>query len=264
VTRHLVIETGSEGKGRSFRAELLGYCLADHLWEGGSAVTNRLRPAVLVIAASEAQVGPVVANLRGGRKALLHLGQSKPKQLELLKSAGYAFSAQRHPEGVVVTAYLPELVRIDPGMVDPSGARFLMLPSAAWLRAEVSRFDLGAAVQHVERTVAFRRTGASLDEVVPYLAAAPLFAAYLDRRVRAPIVPDVRFHAQVLAAALRDGYASCARSRSWGWGHREIAEEHLDECGFAPGVAFSANHTEIEELLAEQVGVFFGAKRRAA
>ncbi|WP_437831424.1 hypothetical protein [Sorangium sp. So ce1153] len=109
--RTLTIETG-EGKGRSFSAAVLAYATASALWDGGAAETTR--PVFLQLACSEAEARPVLANLQAGRKAVMH-GEgclSKGDRVELLRSAGYVFRAQRFAEGVILTAYLHELFRL--------------------------------------------------------------------------------------------------------------------------------------------------------
>lgn len=274
MSRTLVIESGETGKGRAFSAELLGYVTADALWDGGQAgTTNVVRPVYLTLALSEQEAGPFVANLRAGRKATL--GRDRhPKRFELLRSAGYAFALQRHPEGVLATAYLPELFRLDPGMVDPTGARFVVLPDAGWCREEAWRLDILDAVEHVrslrstnmdfydaltESRDRLARVGTELAEIVPTSA---LFAAYLDRRVRAPLIPDLRFYLQVLVAALGAGLATVSDGH-----HRArlgFETVHLDELGFAPGVAFLASHEQVETLLAAEVARFYERVRKAA
>jgi hypothetical protein len=266
VTRSLVIETDEGKKGRSFKANLLGFVTADHLWEGGRTDSSAIRPIVLVVAASEAQMGPFVANLRGGRKAVeeqAFRGARGGKRFELLRSAGYAFAWQRFPEGAVVTAYLPDLIRLDPGMVDPTGARFLLLPSAAWVDAERAHVDVDGLVAHVERlglVDCHGRLNADLASAIAPLAS--LFIAYLDRRVRAPIMPDARFHLQVLLACLCGGLAICAGRDGYG-PPRAVEAERTEECGFGLPIAFRATQDAIESLLSEQVSLFFGQRRAA-
>lgn len=263
--RTITIETGEGGKGRSFSAELLGYATADALWEGGETDTNAVRPVYMTLALSEQEAGPFLANLRGGRVAKVGRDRSA-KRFELLRSAGYAFAIQRHPEGVLATAYLPELFRIDPGLVDPAGARFVVLPSSAWCATETTGLEVGAAVEHVRALELVKAAGATLErsggEPAALVPTSALFAAYLDRRVRAPLIPDLRFYLQVLLAAL------AARLATMGDGncrpHLGFATEHLDELGFAPGVAFSASHEQVEALLAAEVARFYERARRAA
>jgi hypothetical protein len=275
TVRTLVIQPQKEGKGRSFIAALLGYATADSLWAGGVAATDAIRPVWMAIAASEGEIGPFVANLRCGRKAeIANPHQRRPDVIELLRSAGYAWSSQRFPEGSLVTAYLPELFRLDPGMVDPSGARFVVLAPSAWCAEQ--RANVDAAVRHVramgmiaapDRKESYSEPAPPTAEEVAELAPlASLFAAYLDRRTRAPLIPDHRFHTQLLVACLMGGLASLSavdRGYARFGQHTKLGFRSVDleTVGMAPGVAFQATHERIEELLAEQVAKFY---RKAA
>jgi hypothetical protein len=241
-------------RGRSFSATLLASAEADPLWEGGRTSGDTRRPVLLVLAGSETELRPFVANLLTSRAALFN----KKDRLEILKSAGYETFWQRHPEGAIATLYLPELLDLDPGMVEPTGARFVCLAGDDWLRSDPVD-DLRAVVSHAMRasdhTYDFRDwPGVSLDTLAP---VSRLFAAMLDRRTRCPIVADPRFHLQLLVAALREGLASLPRAPdSYGretW-FKVRGAEHL---GFATPVAFGATHERVEALLAEETARYF-------
>jgi hypothetical protein len=115
-----------------------------------------------------------------------------------------------------------------------------------------------------------------LDEalVMSLVEVSQLFAVYLDRRTRAPLLADPRFYMQLLLACLSEGAASlsCAKE-SYGWRERErqafgchpalrFNEAGTTSVGFLPGVAFRAKHADFEKLLAEQVSLFFKLTRR--
>lgn len=259
--RTLTVSTES-GKGRSFSGTVLAYATANGLWDGGGA--GSLRPAFLQLAASEDEARPLLANLQGGRKALMR-GEdcaSKGTHVELLRSAGYVFRAQRFPEGVVLTAYLHGLFVFDPGLVDPAGVSFVLLPSQARLEAEAARFDAAAVEAHVRRC-GFASTDARL---LPHLAPmAALFCAAIERRTTLPILPDPRFWAQVYCACLAVGAASWGISsrhsdppvgtfgESGRLGFREVDTRDV---GLAAGVACRVSHEALGDLLAEQVTLF--------
>lgn len=247
-----MIQTGDGEKGRSFRATLLAYVRA---FEFG---TDNIRPAYMTLATSAAEAAPFLANLRKGRKAEVANG-GKGDRFELLKSAGYAFALQKHPEGTAITAYLPGLFALDPGMVDPTGVRFVVLPSRQWAAAHPVD---AKAVAHARR--------ACPDVEGDFAALAPtatLFAAYLDRRTRCPLIADQGFYLQILVAALTQGLASLSTRDRYGgrdrpWGQHGFLEEHDTEAvGLLPGVACRATHGALEAFLAEQVGIYYGAKR---
>ena len=265
-----------EGKGRTFRGVLMGYITANRLWEAGETSTDKIRPVYISFACSEGESHPFVANLQMGRCMIVDKGRHGDK-IELLRSVGYDFLYQRMEGGVVaVQAYLPELVRLDPGMVDPDSIKFVMAPTLEWLReSSIPTIDRQKAAQHVASLWRTRiPQGQELLDLVP---SAALFCAYLDRRTNCPMIQDLRFQLQVFLAALNDGYATLPESCSGKWGyHRNIRgskqEEDrfsylgphfgfkdfgMDNCKLDIPVAFYSTHEQIEAFLAEQVEIYF-------
>lgn len=262
--RDVAIEPKEEGKGRVFRAVCLASVEADPLWEGGATAGDKRRPVWAVFGGSEGDLRPFMANLRLGKPIRFPDDKSgysrrhKGEKMEFLRSAGYELISQRTPDGTMVTVTLPDLVRVDPGMVDPEAVRFVMLTSQEYLAAQpVSVGDAARAVHHARRAVP--ELPKVLDEhIVP---AAMLFTAYLDRRTRCPIVADARFHLQLFAACLRGGLASLPEPRhgeEFGCSKTLAAEVHgLDDLRIARPVTFQASHDAIEALLATEVDRFF-------
>ncbi len=255
--RELVIQPKEEGKGRSFVSTLLASVQADALWARSSA--DSTRPVYMMFGGTENELRPFIANLQLGRKAE-YLNPNRYSRtndkLEVLKSVGYQTVWQRTPHGATVTMFLPELFRLDPGMVDPTGVTFVILPEKKWLASVEPN---AAALDHI-KPLASKATPEQLDWI---LRIAPLFIAYLDRRTRCPLINDVRFYAQVLVNALSDGLASFSsethnyHNREWGkssWGFKEI---DTDDIGLAPGLAFRTTHEVLEAFLAAQVKFFF-------
>lgn len=250
----LIIQTEGESKGRSFKASLLAYVEGSALWSGG-ATSENVRPIWCMIAATDAESGPVMMNLRFGQKASIvgeeksYRRNKKTDKFELLKSGGYEFSAQRHPQGTVWTAYMPELFKLDPGMVDPVGVKFAFLPCAAWC-PEPSN-DVLAHVQELNPS----RT---LADLAPIARLGPLFAAYLDRRSRCPMIPDPRFYAQIAVEFCRLGVATFSGDSrdTWHSGKLGYVERDVEAVGLLPGMAMNASHETVEACLAEQVGLF--------
>lgn len=198
----VVIQPKGE-KGRAFGAEMLAAARADPLWEGGSG-GNHIRPVWAVFAGSEQEMKSFTANLLLGRPAVFE----RSSKIEFLKSGGYAYHHRRLGGGLVTTIYLPELFRFDPGMVDPSGVRFIALPPSSWIAAQ--RFDLAAArtrlrdlfgrVEYVSDR-AQERLRKMLDsdaELHLRLSEGALLLAHLDRKCRYPIPFDPVFGAALL------------------------------------------------------------------
>lgn len=210
----------------------------------------------MMLGGSDNELRPFVANLQTGRKAD-HPGGSKyqgTSRFEVLKSAGYQYAWQRTPLGSVVTIFLPDLFRLDPGMVDPKGIQFCLLPSLDWLMP---------ADPKAEEFLAKLKVPTGDPAVQHALTLAPLFVAFLDRRTRCPLIPDPRFYALLIVGALTHGLATWSvtdyyHSRNWGE-HKNLSykEHETTTVGYARGLAFKATHEEFEAFLAEQVKLFF-------
>jgi hypothetical protein len=256
------VEGKGNGKGRSFSGYLAAHITADGMWYGGEATTDNQRPVWAVVVASEAESRPLVANLRMGKKAVFvpqnTYSRSRKDRMEFLKSSKFSGLTQRFPDGVATTLYLHDLFTLDPGMVEPDGIKFIL----ALGRDEVTR-------QVWDREGALAHMAAWLKAPLPkhaeaVLDLAPYFAAYLDRRSRAPWPADTRFYAMLLYTCLARGLASLDGDTSgyhntpWGVHARfRLTTEGLDTLGFMPAVAFSASHEDFAALLAEIITSYF-------
>lgn len=245
-----IVQKRDAAKGRTFTAKLLAWMSADYLWATGDAKATR--PIWMMLAGSDGELRPFVANLQTGNRAEVFTGSWSSRgsqKFEVLRSAGYHTSWQRTPHGSVATMYLPELFRLDPGMVDPTGIRFAILPEQVWLPTAPP--------------LTSRRYPDLTDEELEYIPRiAPLFVAYLDRRTRCPIVADSDFHVRLLAECVRVKAARVVeRQRDNRLG---IATEGLGAVGLAPGLVFGAKHVDFEALLAEQTRAHFEQTRMVA
>ena len=266
--RTLQILPQKEGKGRVFSALCLATVEAKALWAGGYG--DDMRPVWSMFAGSDTELRAFVANLQMGKKAVFlrdsRYSYRKSDKLELLKSAGYVYTWQREAEGSVVTVFLPDLFRLDPGMVDPKGASFIVLPSVEW--SKVQKLEDREILQHALK-LNYSLPATKVQSLIPM---AFLFAAYLDRRTRAPLLSDGRFYVQLFLSCLSAGLAtfttdqhSSYRDPKFGV-HSRIGFTETDtlDVGLLPGVAFDATHEEIEKLLADEVAQFFSLTRGAA
>ena len=259
-----------EGKGRTFFATLLASAEADTLWEGGQTDTDDERPIFAMFSASDAEMRPFHANLVLGHKVLYggethgFRSASRSDKLVLLKTAGYEYTWQRETEGAILTARMADLFRFDPGMVDPKGATFVLMPDKRYLASQ----KIDGVKEIVEHSVklGFPVSAADLEALVPM---AFLFCATLDRRTRAPLYHDGRFYLQVMLACLSKGLASWPSEPHRSWHDREFGVHqslrfhvyNTDRVGLARGLVFKAEHARIEELLSEEVDRFFLATR---
>jgi hypothetical protein len=262
--REIVIAPQVEGKGRAFTAVCVATIEADRLWEGGQTATDNMRPVWAMFATSEAELRPFMANLKTGRKAQFIKGEGyytkKQERLEILRSAGYQIAWQREPEGSIATIFLPELFQLDPGMVDTKEAKFVLLPAKDW--APSQKIDPTPIVTHTRKL----QVPLTDDQVAALAPIAFLFCSYLDKRTRRPLYSDGRFFMQLMLACLAKGLASWPVDESYRWRHDR------DKFGYNPshrfqqdtvsanveqGIVFHATHEQIDEILSEQVTLFF-------
>lgn len=259
----IFIEPKEGSKGRTFRATALAVVRAQ-IWPGSDG--GDWRPAWAMLAVSEGEIRPFMANLLGGRKAKIYPdtagSRNRSNHFEILKSAGYETTYQREPEGVVATVYLPDLFAIDPGMVDSEGASFIVLPSRAW--AAEQTIDDVSIREHLKKLPKDRHGDRPIcDEIKRHFPVISyLFAAYLDRRTRAPLLADGRFFAQVLLAFLVDGLAGVSKPpgsapRCLGESAFCYSEIGTADVGLLPGIVCSAKHAAIEAILAREIETFF-------
>lgn len=261
-------------KGRSFKATCVAVATANSLWDEG-ANGKTIRPVWAMFAGTDQQLRPFVTNLKMGRKAEPAENNWKggdDERFEFMRSVGFTASWQRETEGSLVTLYHPELFRVDPGLIDPLTIRFLLFVPTDWSQAQRADVESPAAVRHVQPLVP-KLEASYLSSLVP---AAYLFAAYLDRRTRCPLVADGRFYLQLLVASLERGFASFPggdvkrnqHSRdTWGLhkGHSfnfEMGSGYWDRLpigsiGLEHVVSFNSTHIDFEPFLAEQVTQYF-------
>ncbi len=200
---------------------------------------------------------------------------------EFMKSAGFKVLWQRYPEGSLASVHLPDLVALDPGMVDPKGITFVVSEGRDYLAAEAKKMKVAEIVSYAKYLPMVKEVNEpSLDrwghvysgwekplsdetlaELVPL---AYLFVLYLSNRSRAPIPPDGKFYLQVLLACLQRGLASFSLGDGYGDDRRfgrnkvyQFKEEGLEVGRLAPGIAFKASHEEIEETLAATCASYF-------
>jgi hypothetical protein len=276
-----IIETGQGKKGRSFHATAVALATAEGLWTPGGGT---IRPVYAQFAGTDAELKSFVANLRAGKKAekvSSNRQGSDKERIEFLKTVKYHVAWQREAEGSLVTVFHPELFLLDPGLIDPVGIRFLIFTPTDW--AEAQQLDRQGPAEHVARLPSepylHHREGREKVLSTKYLEGlvptAYLFACYVDRRTRCPLVADGRFYVQLLIAALDKGLASFPgtdlvyhRSYHRGWGYQEgrgfdlehgerYKETPLESIGLQHAIAFSATHPVFEAFLAEQVTAFF-------
>lgn len=258
-------------KGRTFRATFLAAVEADLLWEGGETVTDNTRPIWAMFAGSDNELRAFMANLASGRKATFpqkrYDYRRKADCIEILKSYGYRVTWQREPEGSIATIMMPELFQIDPGMVDPKGATFVMLPTQEW--AEQQSMDVDTVFSLIEHARACGFKDQSEAELADWGLLSFLFATYLDRRTRCPLFADGRFYLQIMLSCLKHKLAtfSTVPDRSYydtefgmhaGLRYHEI---NTAAVGFLPGLAFKSDHETLERLLALEVERFFDLTR---
>jgi len=254
----VVIESNEGGKARSFRALRLASVEADMLWPGGQADTVTQRPVWSMFCGSDQEMRAFAANWTAGRRASLLSNNRKADRMELLKSANFSATWQREPEGTILTTFLPELFQMDPGMISEAGAAFIVLPTVEWLGAQ--EIDNVPAILEHGKGFLPENSGLEDDVLRQLVPMSFLFCSYLDRRTRCPLISDGRFYYQFLLVCLARGLASWSKNhyRSFGVHNKfRFSETLTAEVGLAPGIAFKASHADLEEVLAEQVALYY-------
>jgi len=295
--RTLIIEqnekdqSGKVIKTRQFQAELLAYVQGDMLWEGGKAETDNIRPVWAMFAGSEQELRPFVANLQSGKRAEVpttgYSSHSAPTRYEFLRRSGYRYLWQRvaSEEGqnaALVTVYLPELFRLDPGMLDPNLCQFVMLPPRWWVEAQkeklIQDIDLcGFLLSHAKavRLKSFGKVGFTDKDLLAQLPQAAYFAAYLDRRTKNPLPDSLDFYLQLYFYALREGiatrhaplnnYERIDQNEKWSWARHQglgYHETDINQAGLLPGVAVHMPQTRLDDFLAWQVQLYFSVQQK--
>ncbi len=233
--RELVIEReerkgrGGPGKTRRFAVRLLGHATANRLWDCPTSGSVR-RPVWVAYFGTEGESGPFTANFRASRKAA-----TRNEVLQIPKKAPFRWTTHRVPGGVITVAYLPELFHLEPASPFAEEARFVFAPPRWWLEAQAADLapDFG-------------------DDALD-AARAALFAAYLDRRTRLPLVRDPRFHLQLYRAAL-DGDWVHKPGRNPD--HAVLTSDGLTACGLDDPIAVRVGPEALARFLTEQTSTF--------
>lgn len=280
----------SAAKSRRFSAIKLAHICAGMLWNG-EAKDGPVRPVWIAFAGSDTGLRPFVANMRAGRLAVLEdpsersYSRGKPTRFELMRSAGYSFTARRLalPDGTTsetVVAALDSILGIDPGLITPEGVSFLALPPCWWVErehaamladrqmcAEIDR-HLRAMRPHRQAMGIPETIDLSTETMLPIVPIAVYVRSYLDRRTRRPMFMTPAFAVQLYLAGLAAGVfslASTSRSRykqqdssdPWRFARHTWADTFVEKdtatIGLMPGVAALATHTKVDRLLAVEV-----------
>lgn len=206
------IAQGTGEKTRAFSATLVSWMTFDAGWKLGKQ-DGPARPIWMLWTSSASELQAFVANLRLGRRAV-HLKET----IQLPKKAGYHVHWISKELVEISIAYLFDL---DP-MVSPqeAGTTFVMAPPMSWIEAQ--------------------------DHPDP---VAALFAGYLNKRSRVPVLDDTAFHQQLYTTALeveflREGAAKYSiryRVGSLGYG------QGLEVAGMSQPMSFMA--TDLDAFL---------------
>ncbi len=297
--------TSKKRKGRSFSAIEIARIENDRIWKSGTS--DNKRPIFFTYAATEYGAKAFTINLRTGRVAMD--GQSSGSDvIEFMKSDEYVWpSPQRIPSAIpggstsiVQTVYLPELFDLDPGLVDRTSVRFVVMPPLRSIDAEIKKLD------DSQRRDLFRMLSAdgvilrgesgsgcplsphqdadSSSKEIAFSERAALalavisshLCARLDRRTRCPLLPDLAYRTLLTMHALKEGLATLPvdgqttsyQMRSmggWRGSFRHSSEfkaTGLREIGYSTPIAFRASHTDVDQFLAQNVQHYYKLRLR--
>jgi hypothetical protein len=297
-------------KTRKFQATLLGYVNANSMWKGGDSSGETNRPVWAMLAGTEQALRPFVANLQKGNRAEIppenNWNRRASIKFEWLKSAGYRFIWQKimldnsQEPLSVVQIYLPELFKLDPGMIDPHEVKFICLTPQHWYQAEFELLQINkklqnTVLQHVKKLglqdwperyrYGFFKEKEQKPfsdftdiEILKVIPIASHFMAYLDTRTEKPLLPDTSFAVQLYFFALKEKLATLStvqgsqwdwepgiKNSRWGWAKHPKLEYHEDgtqQCGLLPGIQFFCTQKQLDDFLSEQVSLFYQEKKK--
>jgi hypothetical protein len=238
-----------EGKGRTFEVNRIAILRADSFMETKDNVT---RPVWAMFAGSQSALRPFMANLRLGRPAGEEAWGKYRDRIEFLKSIPWSITYQKEDEGWIATISHPDLFLLDPGMVDPEGIKFILLTQKLWETDQ--KLDYASAEAHLILL-------GQNPEFKKYLPTSCLFAAYLDRRSRCPLVLDPNFYLQLFIHAVHEGFVAMTPNSNYSHMHSYSSPHGLGNAGLSDldATAYSVlcSHKNFEILLAEQVDLYY-------
>ena len=263
-----VEQEGDSKKGRVFEAILIAKVTCATVL---AQATSAQRPIFAMFAGSYNELRPFIANIQMGRKVEDAGKYRSATKYEFLKSVKYqvVWQIESEPKGAVyqpeplsiATLYYPDAFKLDPGMVDPKGIEFCMLPTKEWIQKQA--IDPTGPLEHMRKIIEckdvhHRTKEADLKDLAQRVTHAYLFAAYLDRRTRAPFPLDGRFFLQLFHACGEKGLlkTSTGAFRQYNY-YEKFETDGLEEVGLEPCTAFSAKHSAFETLLSEQVTLYY-------
>lgn len=252
-------------KSRSFSATSVAFVCADGLWEAGNT-ENKLRPVWWMVAGSDGEIRPFVANIRKGRPAELEkdgYSRSAPMRFEVMRSAGYEFVTQRTTTGAsTCTIYQPDLVALNPGMIDPAGVQFLCLTPGWWAAEQAQRIRTNYTTLAALVPMA-KAMQQSVEDLIGLAPLAVRWTAYLESRTRRPIPTGVPFACYMYTAALEREFAvlstkeDTSRYRRRNSSAIALTALGLDDAGMLPAVATLAAHGDVDAFLANTVQRYY-------
>jgi hypothetical protein len=217
-------------KSRAFSVQLLGYLLADSLWES-KRTGGALQPVWVAYLGTDQECRAFTANFRAGRAA-----DAGSDRFQLPKKAPHRWVVQRVPDASITVGYLPELFHLDPAGPVGEQVAFVFAPPRAWIDEQAALLE------------------ADFGDEAPEVARAALFAAYLDRRTRLPLVHDLRFHLQLFRAALEADWLSEPAASAYSGG--VLVADGAAACGLDRPIACSVAQDELAEFLVVQTSHF--------
>jgi hypothetical protein len=242
------IEQEEEGKGRTFSGTVLSYISSDSHWESGGS--DRLRPSFLVVATTEAQIRPLVANLRMGKKATISGDNHTHRdgKLEILKTSKMSVFYQRVSNAATATFVAPEIYDSNPGMVDPSGIKFILFPRRSLVQEIPWNRNRAKAI-----LLSLTKRTEIPEWFLPLIDLAPLFAVYLDSRTRCPLINDPAFFLVLMYSCIQGGLAGTWAKSRYRVKNGEISSVYgyaHPQMDLSPPLAFKSDHAAFEAVLA--------------
>lgn len=222
-------------KSREFSVTALASVEADCLWELGNGKARR--PVWIAYAATRAVALAFSANFRGGARATPAGTAGRVEDcFEVPRSSGHRWMTHDADGVTVTTAYLPALFDLEP-LLGADDVRFIFMPPRWWVASQAEKLR------------------ASFGEGAEDAARAALFAAYLDRRTRLPILQDLAFQLRLFEAAKKEGWLH--RPGVSRWDRSVLYQEGVEALGLDVPLACRVAHKELEAFLAREVRRYY-------
>lgn len=253
--------------------------VSSSLWELGKKAES-VRPLMCILAASEQEIGPLMANLREHGQATVSGGGigavGTAVAMEFPRRAGYAWSApQPIPEHAAVAHHIhhADTFGFVPVAPEAEVVKFAAMPAFADLDEvlRLNQADLEDARAHAFQLDYPVQDLHTLGVTPRFIALAAVWAKTLQRRTIWAVPQKLAFRVQLLLACLKQGVVTMGDrdlapvygGRPW-WNAGAVSFTSMVHPGLPlhTGLATMVTASALEAILAVEVGRFDYMRRK--